>query len=80
MTSYFLISLKETAIDIPENVSRKAISCISNYKGNNSYPLALISYALQLNGVVSSGRKQLDSVLKYLNSLRNSTSNNMLNT
>lgn len=66
MTSYVLISLKEANIEIPVGAQSKAISFISSYSGNSSYPLALISYALHLTDRQTEGKIRLSALMEKL--------------
>lgn len=70
MTSYVLISLKEANIEIPDGAQSKAISFISSYSGNNTYPLALISYALYLTDKQTEGKMRLSALMEKLASTK----------
>lgn len=65
-----MITLKEANREIPEVAKMNAISCISAYNGNNSYPQALISYALFLNGHEAEGKERLTNLIQKLASTK----------
>lgn len=64
MTAYVLISLLESGIELPEDVSTNAKFCIRGLHTPDKYTLAISTYALFLVKWETEATKYLDKLIK----------------